>query len=131
MQNNLLLKIAVVDDDVPTLEIICGMLQTLGFQAQPFASASELFAARRTQVFHAMVLDLSMPDVDGFELIYQLAARQPVEPVIISSSLSNDIKQSARMVCASLNIRVLGILSKPFAHDELGLFLQPYFLLVK
>ena len=126
MQNSQHLKIAVVDDDVPTLALICSMLQALGYQAQAFTSASDLALARRTLVFHALVLDLSMPDVDGFELIYQLAEWQPVEPVIISSGLSSDIKEAARLVCESLNIRVLGILSKPFAKDELALFLQPY-----
>jgi CheY-like chemotaxis protein len=120
------LRVAVVDDDAPTLEVICSMLQSLGYQAMPFASATALATARRAQVFHALVLDLSMPDVDGFELIYQLANMQPVEPVVISSSLSNDIKQAARLVCESLDIRVLGVLSKPFASDELGLFLAPH-----
>jgi len=86
----------------------------------------EVLSLVRQGGFDLLLLDLSMPDVDGFELIYQLAESQPVEPVIISSGLSSDIKQAARLVCESLNIRVLGILSKPFAKDELALFLQPY-----
>jgi CheY-like chemotaxis protein len=120
------LKVAVVDDDVLTLEMICSMLNTLGYQATPFESAAELSVARRVNTFHALVLDLSMPDVDGFELIYKLAEEQPVEPVIVSSSLSNDIRQAARLVCQSLGITVLGVLSKPFACDELGMLLEPH-----
>jgi two-component system response regulator FixJ len=120
------LTVAVVDDDASALEMICSMLRKLGYQALAYDSAAALAAARRTQVFHALVLDLSMPDVDGFELIYLLAERQPVEPVIICSGLATDISQAARLVCESLGIKVLGILSKPFASDELGLFLLPH-----
>lgn len=126
MQDRQHWMIAVVDDDASTLKIICDMLQAMGYQAQPYATASALALARRTQVFHALVLDLSMPDVDGFELIYQLAEWRPVEPVIISSGQSSDIKQAAKLVCESLNIRVLGVLCKPFARDEMDLFLKPY-----
>jgi CheY-like chemotaxis protein len=126
VQNKNSLKVAVVDDDVPTREMICSMLQALGYQAMPFESAAALALARRAQVFHALVLDLAMPDVDGFELIYQLADTQPVEPVIISSSLSNTIKQAAELVCESLEIQVLGVLSKPFSADELAFFLEPH-----
>jgi CheY-like chemotaxis protein len=125
MRDTQLLTVGVVDDDALTRDLICSMLQARAYQAIPFASAGALALARQSQVLHVLILDLSMPDVDGFELIYQLAAQQPVVPVIISSSQSNDIRQAARMVCESLNITVLGILPKPFASDELGLLLAP------
>jgi CheY-like chemotaxis protein len=120
------LQVAVVDDDALTREMICSMLQALGYQPVAFESAAALAVARRAQFFHALVLDLAMPDVDGFELMYQLAGQQPVEPLVISSSLSNDIKQAARLVCQSLEITVLGILAKPFSRDELGFLLVPH-----
>ena len=120
------LVVAVVDDDALTLELVCSMLQVLGYRVLPLESAAALAAARRVQVFHALVLDLSMPGVDGFELMYQLAEQQPVEPVIISSSLPNAIKQAACMVCESLGFTVLGVLSKPFSCDELGFLLAPH-----
>jgi CheY-like chemotaxis protein len=120
------LQVAVVDDDALTREVICGMLQGMGYRAVAFESAAALTMARRAQIFHALVLDLSMPDVDGFELIEQLADQQPVEPVIISSSMSNAFKEMADMVFQSKGIRVLGILSKPYSRDELGFVLEPY-----
>jgi FixJ family two-component response regulator len=130
MNDDIGLTVAVVDDDAVTLGLVCSMLHALGHRAIPFQSAAQLVAARRVQVFHALVLDLSMPDVDGFELIYQLAEQKPVEPVVIMSSRSADIIQVARLVCQSLGIHVLGVLSKPFAGDELHLLLSPYSRLV-
>jgi CheY-like chemotaxis protein len=120
--------VAVVDDDLPTLELIGSMLQSIGYRVMTFESAAALAAARRSQTFHALVMDLAMPDVDGFELLYLLAEKSPLEPVIISSSLPNNILQAALLVCQSLNLRVLGILSKPFATDELALLLRPHTL---
>jgi CheY-like chemotaxis protein len=117
------LKVAVVDDDVLMLNLICSMLHGLNYQAVPLDSAAALAEARHQQIFAALMLDLSMPDVDGFEMIYQLAGRPPVEPVIIFSSQSNNIMQAARLVCESLKIPVLGVLAKPFSIDELRLVL--------
>jgi CheY-like chemotaxis protein len=118
------LKVAVVDDDELMRELICGMVNALDYQAVPLESAAALAKARVAQDFHALMLDLSMPDVDGFELIYKLAESQPVEPVIIVSSLSNDIRQAARLVCQSMGIEVLGVLSKPFNSEQLSLLLE-------
>jgi PAS domain S-box-containing protein len=119
-------SIAVVEDDLPTLQLICGMLQTMGYNAQPFESANSMSIARRSQQFHAMVLDLSMPDLDGFELLYQLTDQTPLVPLIIVSSQPPAIIQAASAICTGLGLTVLGVLSKPFASDELALLLKPY-----
>jgi len=118
------LKVAVVDDDELMRELICSMLNALEYQGMPLESAAALVKARNAQVFHALMLDLSMPDVDGFDLIYRLAENQPVEPVIIFSSLANDIREAAQLVCQSMGIQVLGVLSKPFTSDELIFLLK-------
>ena len=111
--------IAVVDDDQATLVLVCEMLESMGFRAQTFSSANALNQARGQQVFAALILDLSMPDVDGFELIYQLADSSPVEPLLIMSSLPANIIDVAKVICQSLQMPVLGVLTKPFATDEL------------
>ncbi len=116
--------IAVVDDDQTTLVLVCEMLQAMGFQVQSFSSANALNLARKQQVYSALILDLSMPDVDGFELIYQLADSSPVEPLLIMSTLPANIIDVAKVICQSLQMPVLGVLSKPFSNEELQHALQ-------
>ena len=116
--------IAVVDDDQTTLVLVCEMLQAMGFQVQSFSSANALNLARKQQVYSALILDLSMPDVDGFELIYQLADSSPVEPLLIMSALPANIIDVAKVICQSLQMPVLGVLSKPFSNEELQHALQ-------
>ena len=111
--------IAVVDDDQTTLVLVCEMLQAMGFQVQSFSSANALNLARKQQVYSALILDLSMPDVDGFELIYQLADSSPVEPLLIMSTLPANIIDVAKVICQSLQMPVLGVLSKPFSNEDL------------
>lgn len=116
--------IAVVDDDQATLVLVCAMLEDMGFGVQTFTTANALNQARRDQVYTALILDLSMPDVDGFELIYQLADSSPVEPLLIMSSLPANIIDVAKVICQSLQMPVLGVLSKPFSNGELQQALQ-------
>ena len=116
--------IAVVDDDQTTLVLVCEMLQAMGVQVQSFSSANALNLARKQQVYSALILDLSMPDVDGFELIYQLADSSPVEPLLIMSALPANIIDVAKVICQSLQMPVLGVLSKPFSNEELQHALQ-------
>jgi DNA-binding response OmpR family regulator len=111
--------IAVVDDDQATLVLVCEMLQAMGFGVHTFTTANALNLARKQQVYTALMLDLSMPDVDGFELIYQLADSSPVEPLLIMSSLPANIIDVAKVICQSLQMPVLGVLAKPFSADEL------------
>ena len=111
--------IAVVDDDQATLVLVCEMLASMGYSTQTFTTANALNQARRNQVYTALILDLSMPDVDGFELIYQLADSSPVEPLLIMSSLPANIIDVAKVICQSLQMPVLGVLSKPFSCDEM------------
>lgn len=111
--------IAVVDDDQATLVLVCEMLQTMGFQVQTFNTANALALARKNTSYAALILDLSMPDVDGFELIYQLADSSPVEPLLIMSSLPANIIDVAKVICQSLQMPVLGVLSKPFSTGDL------------
>lgn len=112
-------SIAVVDDDQCTLVLVSEMLETMGFTVQTFTSANALNQARSEQTYAALIIDLSMPDVDGFELIYHLAESGPVEPLLIMSSLPGNIIDVARVICQSLEMMVLGVLPKPFSSDEL------------
>lgn len=66
------LKVLVVDDDVPTLELMREVLISLGVDVHAFRD-SELAAALITQEkFDGIFLDLMMPKVDGFELARQI-----------------------------------------------------------
>lgn len=85
------LKVLVVDDDVPTLELMREVLISLGVDVHAFRD-SELAAALITQEkFDGIFLDLMMPKVDGFELARQIR-RSPSNsrsPIVIVTGRSD------------------------------------------
>src|SRR3979411_3227982 len=58
----------VVDDDVSVRESLEGLISFAGWQPEIFASAEEFLAHPRTIVPSCLVLDVSLPDLDGLEL---------------------------------------------------------------
>lgn len=61
------------------------------------------------------VVDLNLPDTDGFEVVRQLRERTPSLPVIITTAYA-----SMAPVVESLGLAAASCLIKPFDLDELG-----------
>ncbi len=99
-------RVLVVDDDVRALELMRAALGELGFEAVCLADGREAVAALSRQPFAALVLDLLMPDFDGFAVLdaMQAVPAQVDTPVFIWTSmlLSDDdyarLAQSARAI---------------------------------
>src|ERR1700731_2366645 len=66
----------VVDDDVSVRESLELLIRCEGWEPQTFASALEFLAHPRTVVPSCLVLDISLPGVNGLDLQKQIA----VEP---------------------------------------------------
>jgi DNA-binding NtrC family response regulator len=62
-----------------------------------------------------VVTDLSMPGVDGLELVAKIAARAPRLPVILLTAHGSD-----NMVRIASSRGACGCLSKPFDIDEIA-----------
>ena len=68
-------KVMLVDDTPELLELLCEHMQAAGYKfivaANTCAKAREMFAANRPDI---MILDINLPDGDGFALFQQLHA---------------------------------------------------------
>jgi len=79
------LKVAVLEDDAELREeILVPQLRATGFEAEGYAAAEELFAAMPTRVFELLVLDISLPDVDGFTVAQRLREEWPIGIVVLT-----------------------------------------------
>src|SRR5262245_25118600 len=63
----------VVDDDVSVRESLELLIRTAGWRAETFASAVEFLSRPRATVPCCLVLDVSLPGLNGLELQKQLA----------------------------------------------------------
>ncbi|KUY77410.1 ATP-binding protein [Burkholderia cepacia] len=68
------LRIVVVDDNRDSADTLAVLLQMKGHAPRVAYRADEALALARDFVPHLMLVDLTMPDVDGFTLLYELRA---------------------------------------------------------
>lgn len=84
---NVTLKCAIVDDLASSREYLAYVLHNLGAVTEEFASARDFIES--TAFFDVVLIDLSMPEIDGIELLHHIQARttQPTPYVIVVSAV--------------------------------------------
>jgi FixJ family two-component response regulator len=75
--------IAVVDDDEPVCQALNRLLRSAGLNVETFASGFEFLKSLRDHTPDCVVLDLQMPQVDGFQVQSQLAEKGVTVPVVV------------------------------------------------
>lgn len=70
------LRILVVDDDLDARELTTAMLKGAGAAVRNVSSAADALAALDVARSDLIVSDLSMPDMDGYQLMTLLRARE-------------------------------------------------------
>jgi FixJ family two-component response regulator len=74
--------IAIVDDDELVRNALQGMLKSVGFPSQAFASAEEFLKSGQRQQIGCLIADIRMPGMSGLELQAKLNAEHCRIPTI-------------------------------------------------
>ena len=77
------LCIAIVDNDEGVRRAIARLLGSAGMDAVPFASGRAFLEVATPGIFDCLVLDLHMPEQNGFEVHEQIVRRGVGVPVVI------------------------------------------------
>jgi len=107
-------QIYVVDDDVSVREAVGSLIRSAGLRVRTFASAQEMLASLRMELPSCLVLDIQLPDINGFELQQELATKDIQIPIIFLTG-HGDIPMSVRAIKAG----ALEFLTKPFDDEYL------------
>ena len=102
----------VVDDDVSVRESLELLIQNEGWQAETFASAQEFLDRPRVALPSCLVLDVSLPDLNGLDLQQQIASERNALPIIFITGYG-DVPKTVRAMKAG----AVEFLTKPF-NDE-------------
>jgi CheY-like chemotaxis protein len=105
--------ILLVDDDPGVRFALTEVLRDRGYCVIAASSGAE--ALRSLSGVDVVVTDLSMPGMDGLELVTQIAARAPKLPVILLTAHGSE-----QMVRIASSRGACGCLSKPFDIDEIA-----------
>ncbi len=81
-------KILIAEDEKPMARALELKLNHSGFDAKAVFDGTEAIAALEKEKFDLIILDLIMPEMDGFGVLLELKKRKIKTPVIVISSLS-------------------------------------------
>jgi DNA-binding NtrC family response regulator len=107
--------VLVVDDDETTTELIGAMISTEVVSLQVKRTCAEALAAARTGVFNIALVDIKLPDGDGFDIINQLRAENIQMAIVMITGFVT--AETARKI-ETLGIETL--LTKPFSRTQLS-----------
>jgi DNA-binding response OmpR family regulator len=106
--------IAVIDDDDATREALHGLLRSVGWRAETFASVQAFLNTVPRCIPRCLILDVWMPGRSGLDFQADLASVGLDVPVIFISGQA-DVPMSVRAMKAG----AIEFLTKPVRHEEL------------
>lgn len=108
-------QILIVEDEPAIADTIVYALSTDGFEPRWCATGGEALAAARSMPFALAVLDVGLPDINGFELFKQLQQIDRGLPVIFLTARSSEIDR-----VVGLELGADDYIAKPFSPRELA-----------
>ncbi|MFN3135591.1 MAG: response regulator [Candidatus Kryptonium sp.] len=108
--------IAIIEDDKDILELIALHAQKAGFKPKKFSDGESFFRYLSTDMPDVLILDLMLPDMDGFEICKMLRNNPATAklPIII---LTAKIEETDKIV--GLELGADDYVTKPFSPREL------------
>ena len=109
-------RVLVVDDDETVRALLSGVLEAAGFKCDCVPNASEALAALAGRHHDLVLLDLGMPDMDGFKVLKAMRDHHPVQRptvIIVTSDKDED------SVLRGFGLGADDYVTKPFNPREL------------
>jgi FixJ family two-component response regulator len=104
----------VVDDDISVRESLELLIRCEGWQPETFTSAKEFLDRPRALVPNCLILDVSLPGLNGLDLQNRVAVERSDMPIIFITGYG-DIPMSVRAMKAG----AVEFLTKPFSDEVL------------
>ncbi|MBD2256011.1 response regulator [Pseudanabaena sp. FACHB-2040] len=115
--------VLVVDDDADNLQLACYIVEQAGYVALSAGSGKDALVQVQEHEVHLVLLDIVLPDMDGFQVIKQLQQRfsGQLMPVVALTALATE-SERLQMIDAGFS----SFLCKPYAIDDLEAILGQY-----
>jgi FixJ family two-component response regulator len=103
----------VVDDDISVREALEALIRSEGLETETFASAEAFLARPRVFTPSCLVLDVTLPDLNGLDLQKRLADRNDM-PIIFITGYGD-----VPMTVQAMKAGAVEFLTKPFSDEVL------------
>lgn len=108
-------SILIVDDVAANLQVLAGMLDDRGYLTRPVTSGKMALLAAQNDPPDLILLDITMPEMDGYEVCARLKANEKLKdiPVIFISALHETLDK-----VKGFGVGGLDYVTKPFQFEE-------------
>ncbi len=113
------MKVLLIEDKENYLELLKDILESEGIESVGVTTGREGIRKLREERFSAIVSDLFLPDIDGFEIIEETKKRYPDLPIIIITAFS-----SIERAVEAIKRGAYDFIPKPFEPEHLILKLK-------
>ncbi len=108
------MRVLVVDDEPAIRRFLRTSLTAQGYQVSEASNGQTALEMFRRDAPDVLVLDLGLPDIDGFQIIKQLRENGSAAPIIVLSSRADEVGK-----VRALDLGADDYVTKPFGVDEL------------
>lgn len=114
-------NILIVDDEPNVLDMLRQLLELMGYSVTPVSSAKQALnlAQQHPEKFNLLITDLTMPEMNGIQLIRDLRKSLPSLPVILCSGYTDVIEKEK-----DSEIGITAFLTKPISLNDLSTTLK-------
>jgi len=112
-------RLLVVDDEATVRELLAATLRFAGFHVTSAATAAEAVAAAAADRPDLILLDVMLPDMDGFEVLRRLRSRDPQDRGVTVPVLFLTAREQRADKITGLSLGADDYVTKPFDLEEL------------
>jgi FixJ family two-component response regulator len=106
--------VAIVDDDEALCSSLVDLMRSIGYGAEPFASAETLLMWSNLFLFDCVIADVHMPGMSGLNLVRKLQDQSCMVPVILITALPDK-----QLDDEAISVGAPCLLRKPFESKAL------------
>lgn len=106
-------KILIVDDEPSVRRFLRGCLNVAGYETSEAGNGFSALESLREGAFHALLLDLGLPDIDGLQVLRRVRMESSIPVVVVS------LRDSEEEIVDALDSGADDYLVKPFGVKEL------------
>jgi two-component system OmpR family response regulator len=111
--------VLVVDDEPGVRDLLSDALRIAGYEAETAANGNEAFEVLHRRRADLCIVDINMPNMNGFEFLNKLREHDTTTPVLLLSA-----RDSSEDVAQGLRFGADDYVRKPFSLEELLLRVQ-------